>query len=190
MRKTLLSAAIALAVVTSNGHAADLQAGEYDWTGISIGLVGSTNDGKDIWDEDFTLERSEFLGGFAGYDQQFGQFVLGGRVTGQLGSMNEDEYAAFEYKGFYDFNARLGVAIDRALIYSTGGYSISDIEEDGESYTRGGFNIGGGFDYAVNDSVVVGAEYVYRSFDANCEPHGDPLEQQVHSVQAHIAFKF
>lgn len=189
MKRSMLCVAILMAGITAV-QAEELQSGGFDWTGVSMGIVGSTNDGKDIWDADYTLERSEFVGGLISYDKQFDSLVLGGRISGQFGAMKEDEYPGFEYQGFYDFNVRLGLAIDNALVYSTGGYSISQIEEDDVSYTRGGYNVGGGLDYAVSDNVVFGAEYVYRSFDANCEPHGDPIEQQVHSVQAHIVFKF
>jgi outer membrane immunogenic protein len=194
MRHLYLAAVAALlsSIATSSVFAADVLAPpEYDWSGISVGVVGTYNTGKDVWEDgDYPLEDVGFFGGFVGYDHQFGSFVLGARATGQFGSMKEDDYPDFEYQAFYDFNGRAGFAMDRALVYATGGYSVSSIEEDGESYTRGGYNIGGGLEYALTDNVIVGAEYVYRALEADCEPHGDTFEQKISSVQAHVSFKF
>ena len=185
-------AAFLTQLAVSSALAADVaMPADYDWSGISIGIVGSHNSGKDVWsDGDYPLEDAMFFGGFVGYDYQIDHFVLGARATGQFGSMKEEDYPSFEYQAFYDFNGRAGFALDRALVYATGGYSISSIEEDGTSYTRGGYNIGGGLEYAVTDNVIVGAEYVYRAMDAECEPHDESFEQKINTVQAHIAFKF
>lgn len=194
MNLSRLAAVVAVLapLAASRAFAADVSVpAEYDWTGISVGVVGSYNTGKDVWEDgDYPLEDAAFLGGFIGYDYQVDHFVLGARATGQFGSMKEKDYPDFEYQAFYDLNGRAGFALDRALIYATGGYSISSIEEDGEAYSRDGYNIGGGLEYAVTDNVIVGAEYVYRALEADCEPHGDQFEQKINSVQAHVSFKF
>jgi len=176
----------------SSAFAADVSVpSQYDWTGISVGVVGSFNAGNNEWDVDgtYTLENAAFGGGFIGYDHQIDQFVLGARATGQFGSMQEEDYPSFEYQSFFDFNARAGFAMDRTLIYATGGYSISNIEEDGETFSHGGYNVGGGLEYAVTGNVIVGAEYVYRSLEADCV-HDMQFQQKINSVQAHVSLKF
>lgn len=194
MKPSRLSAMAALLVsfAASEALAADLPVpADFDWSGISVGVIGSYNSGKDVWaDGDYPLKDAMFLGGFVGYDHQIDSLVLGARMSGQFGTMQEEDYPAFEYQAFYDFNGRAGFALDRALVYATGGYSISAIEEDGVSYNRGGYNVGGGLEYAVTDHVIVGAEYVYRALEADCEPHDVPFEQKINSVQAHVSFKF
>ena len=122
--KHLYQAAVATllsSIATSSAFAADgFAPSEFVWSGIAVGVVGSYSTGKDLWkDGDYPLEGAGFIGGFVGYDHQFGSFVLGARATGQLGGMEEEDDPDFEYQAFYDFNGRAGFAMDRALVYAT-----------------------------------------------------------------------
>lgn len=75
---------------------------------------------------------------------------------------------------------RLGIAWDRFLIYGTGGVAITSFNttyvdsagfftgvpgtNETLSYTRAGWTVGGGIEYAVTDNWSVQAEYRYSDF--------------------------
>ncbi len=67
---------------------------------------------------------------------------------------------------------RLGVAVDRALFYATGGAAFADFTDtfagrrgfDSFSHTLVGYTVGGGIEYAVTNNVSVRAEYRYSDF--------------------------
>jgi len=191
---TLLPFGAAGADLPAHSNAPDdfnIPALQFDWSGFSFGVVGSSNAGRDVWaDGDYPLKNSFFGGVRVGYDHQIGQFVLGGRVTGQLGSMKETDYPNFKYKSFLDFSARAGYNYDGILPYVAGGYSISEINEDGVNYTRGGYNFSAGIDYNLTKNVIIGFEYLHRGFDDKCEPHHQSFKQQINSFQAHVSYKF
>lgn len=163
-----------------------------DWSGFSLEALLSGQSGKNVWtgDGDYRLKSAAFGGLRVGYDRQDGDVVLGARLSAQFGSMHEKAYPAFEYKAFYDLNARAGYAFGDFLAYVTAGYSLSGIEENGVSYTRDGFNYGVGVQKQLTPSVTIGLEYLRREFSANCKPHGDEFKQRINSVQASVGYRF
>lgn len=193
----LIFAAVLLGATSSMAAdlslSADTAAGDGDVNanGLSVGVLGAWNFGKDIWegDGDYPLENAGFYGAYLAYDQKMDGLLLGARVSAQIGQMQEIDYPAFQYNAFYDLNARAGAQIDSLTLYGTGGYTISAITEDGSDYLRGGINVGAGIELMATEDVVLGAEYIYRYFKADCEPHGDTFEQNVSSVQLHLGWK-
>lgn len=191
LRLAPLAAALIPLACTSALAADATVSSAHDWSGVSLGLAGSISNGTNEWEDDgdFPLAESPFGGAFVGYDRQIDRFVLGGRATAHLGRMREVDYPTFEYRSFLDFNLRTGVAMERMLLYATGGYSVSNIEEDGENFSPTGYNIGAGVEYALTGDMIVGVEYAYRSLEAVC-PHDMRFEQKISSVRAHVALKF
>ena len=68
---------------------------------------------------------------------------------------------------------RVGIAIDRALFFATGGVAIGEIQHNyfaptGVVYpfapTRVGFTVGGGVEYAITNDFSLRAEYRYTDF--------------------------
>jgi len=65
---------------------------------------------------------------------------------------------------------RIGYALDRALIYATGGLALADVENSynspGDTFwsVRPGWTVGGGLDYALDDHWSLGLEYRYTDF--------------------------
>ena len=69
---------------------------------------------------------------------------------------------------------RLGVAVDRALFYATGGVAFGDLHNsyvnpfngavDSLSHTKVGYTVGGGVEYAITNNISLRAEYRFTDF--------------------------
>ena len=73
------------------------------------------------------------------------------------------------------FRGRIGIAVDRALFFATGGVAITDFSNSysgplfaggfqGQSNTRIGYVVGGGVEYAITTNFSLRAEYRYEDF--------------------------
>jgi outer membrane immunogenic protein len=186
----------------------------YNWTGFYIGInVGGHFAKDDIGTTSFdfpgagvidatsgtSLAPNGILAGMQiGYNWQVGRILLGIEVDGNwLGGsasrtlsfgppLNPVDVMTNSSKTQFltTVRPRVGVVLDRWLIYATGGLAfetfitndtftfpgeIGLIGEDKRT-TRTGETIGGGFEYAVLDSWTVKFEYLYvtfGSFDTN-----------------------
>ena len=103
---------------------------------------------------------------------------------------------------------RFGVAVDRALLYATGGVAFGDLSNsytntinglnDSMSHTRVGYTVGGGVEYAITNNFSLRAEYRYTDFGS----FNDPLTSSTNGggivrhhetnnrVQAGFSYKF
>lgn len=196
IRRLLLSTS-ALIAVAGSAFAADLPyrapppvyapvAPIFTWTGFYLGgQIGYA------WGTDsFTVygPASAFYGqrytpngvvggAHVGFDQQFNQFVLGleGDVEGS--GFNKNYGSGFLTLGTHvpvqgSIRARLGFALDRVLLYATGGAAFAGFTNtyssflgyDSVSNPRAGWTVGGGIELAVTDNWSVRAEYRYSDF--------------------------
>ena len=147
-----------LAMTTALSAPAFAQAfgGGGDWTGAYAGIqlgygdvdgTGSA-DGEDV-----------LYGIHAGYDYDFGQFVLGGEIDYDFGDIDLDGAATVDSVG--RFKIRGGYDFGKTLAYVTAGVAQVDTslgDENGEFY-------GVGFSYRVTDQYTIGAEILDHSFD-------------------------
>ena len=73
------------------------------------------------------------------------------------------------------FRGRIGIAVDRALFFATGGVAITDFSNaytsplfaggfQAQSNTRIGYVVGGGVEYAITTNFSLRAEYRYEDF--------------------------
>jgi outer membrane immunogenic protein len=173
----------------------------YSWTGFYVGAEfggqWGNNSGSVV--DNFTsgtvttsgsYNTSGVVGGgLVGYNYQINQFVLG--VEGDLtGSSNQGRFSttnAFGIAGLnasqntqYGFGAgvrgRLGYAIDRTLIYATGGWAYENIDQTYNnpninnylqqkiSTERSGYTIGGGVEYAFAPNWSARLEYRWTDY--------------------------
>ena len=128
-------------------------------------------------------ESGIIYGGYAGYDQQFGEFVVGveagfspnGRtITGDLADGGSIE---LNPKWSANASVRAGVVIaDRALVYGRAGYARSrysinrfangnDTATVSENETRDGLMFGGGIEFAFNEYAALRVEYRRNKLD-------------------------
>ena len=139
MKKYLL--AVLLAGVSATAFAADLPtrkappappvvyAPPFTWTGLYVGLNGGIGIGS-LSNSNFASPTGGVFGGTIGYNYQMGQFVIGGEADlgdSWLSRSSTPAPGAGAYKFSTDLTTterlRAGIAIDRTLLYLTGGYA-------------------------------------------------------------------
>src|ERR1700678_3125557 len=152
MKRVLLAAL--MAGVASNAMAADLPTHKepppapyyapppFTWTGIYVGVNGGWGWGQTS-NSSFGNVNGGLVGGTIGYNYQMGQFVLGyegdfdwsGVSSGTTGySLGGGAFGTNKLttEDILTQRARVGYAIDRTLLFVTGGYAGID--------TKGTFN--------------------------------------------------
>ncbi len=128
-----------------------------DWTGFYAGLNLGYDD---VTTNTLGAEGDDNTYGIhAGYDYDFGRFVLGGELEYDKtdidlgGAANVDDVARIKLRGGYDMG--------RTLIYATAGAARASTSLGDDT---GGF-AGIGVAYKVTDRFVVGGEVLEHRFD-------------------------
>ena len=226
MAKLFLSAA-AVALFATGAMAADLPSYEappmvapvpdnFSWTGFYAGLQAGYSWGdleSNVFignnaDEEFDADG--VVGGiFLGYNFGFTDtFVLGieGDFEGTGIETDDDDDLAVDYNAEVNWQAsirgRAGFAVDRLLVYGTGGIAFADFDtelddggdEDDDGATEVGWTAGAGVDYAFTDNIFVRGEYRYADFadfnDDEDDARGDVQDLESHTIRAGVGFKF
>jgi outer membrane immunogenic protein len=195
MRKLVLAGLSAVAISTG-AQAADLGvprgavaavvvAPAYSWTGFYVGAHLGGGFGRQTWAnvnltaEPVSLSPNGVLGGVHfGYNHQINNIVLGLDVALSAASLRASAVSvvnpAVTYGTRINFlttvTGRLGVAVDRALLYVSAGYAGANIQTTGvnaaidsfsNSNFRSGFTVGGGLNYQITPNWVAGLDYKY-----------------------------
>lgn len=203
-RLILVSASVI--AMTAAANAADLNRGPsaesykdtphygVTWNGFYIGANGGYGwDVSNIADEMGPLGASPeggFGGGQIGFNFQRGNFVFGVEADLQAAGISDSQSLAvgpmtIENKSSLDWfgtvRGRLGVALDRTLIYGTGGFAFGGItDETSCSVAAGaqmrcalgygthetdttGFVLGGGVEHKFNAAWSLKVEYQYMN---------------------------
>jgi outer membrane immunogenic protein len=129
--------------------------------------------------------EGSLAGGHLGFNHQFGRWVggvevslSGGDVEGSTSVSGSFDDISFRGKGKTEIDSlflatvRFGYAWNRSLAYVKGGYASADVklraaaevDDVGDvafssSERQAGFTLGGGFEYAFTNRVIVGLEY-------------------------------
>lgn len=194
-----------------SGFYLGLNAG-YGWSqsgGVSMGFLdpGATFFGPCLaagsCPAGLSYDRNGFVGGAqAGYNWQVDQFVFGVEAdidysdmdgTGALATAvapfaNGWFRSRSEIQWLGTLRGRAGLAIDRALIYGTGGLAYGGVKDSfqwgyptlGQVYqgrasnTEWGWTAGAGFEYAWTDNFILGAEVLYFDLGSTTVP-GIPI---------------
>lgn len=124
----------------------------------------------------------------AGYDWQFGNFVIGGLLEASYVDISDSVSGFSTTPASYTFSrdlnflgaarARAGFAADNLLFYATGGVAYGDVDHtftttnsvnsftsDSDDSGLWGWQAGGGAEYRLSDSLSLGVEYIYTSLD-------------------------
>ena len=191
--KKILLASVAFAAFAGSALAADLPSRKeapvftapvsvYNWTGFYVGVDAGVNlstASTTLGATGYSLNAARgVVGGFAGYNYQFAnKFVVGveGEVNGTFSGAKAIKVATTDTwsdKQGLDsvVRARLGYAIDRALIYVAGGVAFEDLSS--KFATSGttikanavGWTIGAGVDYAFSNNWFGRVEYRYTDY--------------------------
>jgi outer membrane immunogenic protein len=182
-------------------------AGVYDWGGFYVGV----NTGYSRTDTSFTAGGLAAdadldgwaLGAYAGYNVFNNGWVYGIEADVKR-DFNEERFDAggstFEAKTTWggSVRARLGYAIDRTLIYGTGGYAFTNAKLDnittgvGEKETFHGWTIGAGVEHAFTDTVAGRVEYRYSDYNKSdvFGVAGSDGDIDSHSIMLGVSMKF
>lgn len=174
MKSTFLTAALtaaAIAALATPGFADD-------WTGLYAGIgVGQSDvDGPAAQDGDDTS-----YGIHAGYDYDFGAWVLGGELeynwadVALAGGANTDAFSRLKFRAGYDFGPALGYVVAGASRANT---SLGD--DSGVVY-------GLGVAYAVGDSMTLSGELLRDDF-SDFNNSGSDLTTDTFNVRASFRF--
>lgn len=155
-----------------------------DWTGAYVGLhVGG---GRSSVDWTYTSNSSTadhngagVIGGVqAGYNYQVGQWVVGAEAdisASGIEGKTDCPNAAWSCETSIDWlgtaRLRLGYAVDRVLLYGTGGLAVGKVTANdhdkspptdySQSATMTGWSAGAGVEYALGDGWSVKGEYMH-----------------------------
>jgi outer membrane immunogenic protein len=210
MKKVLLAAL--MAGVASSAMAADLPTRKappapvtyappvFSWTGFYVGVNGGW--GGASGGGNLGSPTGGLVGGTVGYNYQIGQFVAGLEGDWDWADINKSSVngVAGAYSNKIDdlvtVRARAGYAIDRALLYVTGGYAGADDRVSaaipGVSSTdwRSGGVIGAGLEYAFTNNISAKAEYIYAPFQGRSYATGVKSDLDLSIVRAGLNYKF
>ena len=144
--------------------------------GIHVGYNFSTQSVPVIGQVAGAFSGLPFIGGFGGAGG-----VIGVEADGRGSDLKHTtplaNAAVFSTRDSITgtFRGRIGIAVDRALFFATGGVAIADFSNaysgplfaggfQGQSNTRIGYVVGGGAEYAVTSNFSLRAEYRYEDF--------------------------
>ena len=225
VRAPVRAAMLALALFTT--ASAPALAGDYDWSGFYVGGVASYNTGGDRLTEFttatgaprnmfFDYDLSGIAGGAkAGANLQFDSFVIGAEADFELSRVDGTFIDRIQNLGRGDdtfswqasLRGRAGFAMERMMIYGTGGVAAARSENkytlvpfgisepiEGTHY---GWTAGAGVDYAVTGNLIAGIEYRFTQLNdyTNVSKVAFPgisgtQEPHLNSLRVSLSYKF
>jgi outer membrane immunogenic protein len=176
----------------------------YDWSGFYVGVFGgggwgnhnvSNETGPATTFANYTANYSSqggMAGGEAGFNWQSGNYVLGIEADGFWSGINGGDAGAVNAGAFPiasvdqdnlrwggTLRARGGIAVDRLLLFFTGGWAYGDLVHTNTDPALGadqftvhgnGLTAGGGIAYAMTNNLIGKVEYRYYNFNAYSRP--------------------
>ncbi|HEY5794262.1 MAG TPA: outer membrane protein [Bosea sp. (in: a-proteobacteria)] len=196
----------------------------YSWTGIYLGVQGGYSWGQERTGFSDTLGRafngaafrqssdSALGGAHAGFNYQVGSIVFG--IEGDLEGLDAGETLIApgmtarvkrDWQG--SARGRVGFAMDRFMIYATGGAAFTDFDyrlydaatglSASADRSKTGWTAGAGVNFAYTDNLILGAEYRYTDYGKVNQAGSGPLlgltvrhEPTTHALRASVAYKF
>ena len=151
----------------------------FTWTGFYAGVNAGYGWGsqKGTADARFGALDGAQVGGTVGYNQQVGSLVFG--VESDLdwsNAKNTNGAAISKLNSMGTARGRVGYAVDRVLLFTTGGYAGGNVERTvGAASTsdwHNGYVLGGGMEYALTSNVSAKAEYLYTDLSSKTDTAG------------------
>jgi outer membrane immunogenic protein len=160
-----------------------------DWTGGYAGLqlgYADVEGSGGVLPAGIAVTGDDVIGGFtAGYDWDFGNFVLGAGLDMDIADLDVANAAVgtFTLERVYRLKVRGGYDLGNGLLYATAGGVGADV--DGLGYDTGYF-VGAGYEHMVTDTISLGGEVLYHEFD-NFQDTAD-IEATTFQVRANYRF--
>lgn len=177
----------AYAAFTWSGFYVGLQAG-YGWgnTDASSGSLSNFN-------QAYSYDTSGALGGVhAGINWQAQNLVFGletdlelaGIDSSGIGSLGSTHTTQIDALG--SFRGRVGFAMDRTLLYLTGGLAYADLTTSAPGIStndwRTGWTFGGGIEHAISQGVTARLEYRYTDLGSDTFASGSTGQSEASDV--------
>jgi outer membrane immunogenic protein len=181
---------------------ADSAEAQFTWNGGYAGIISGYGWGAvdaSVLQLDADGAR---LGAFAGYNFEFSPNLFIGAEAELAYDWNEDTatvsgQAVTVSSGLNGAaRARLGYGTDRALLYFSAGYAITELNGQSaalakQNKTMNGWTVGAGTDYAVTDKLITRIEYRYTDFgDVTFPGDAEAVNFKQHAVNLGLAVKF
>lgn len=227
IRKFLLSS-VTLVVIGGTAFAADLPSRRappvyvpppipvFSWTGLYVGGQVGYAWGQDRFPRGTSNPKGVIGGGHIGYNfAGLPGFGGNGLVLGVEGDIDGTDYrsvtglpatgarATSDLRNNIEgsVRARVGVAVDRALFYATGGAAFAGFHSNyytpagafiaQTSTTRTGWTVGGGVEYAITPVWSLRAEYRYSDFGSfNNLINGVNFSRRETQQRAQVGFSY
>ena len=186
----------------------------FSWTGVYVGVNGGfdwanfTKGGRNA----FGSSTGGLFGATVGYNYQISpNFVAGIEGDADWTNLSSTKVNAFStnsaskstLNSLFTVRGRLGYAVDRALIYATGGYAGGNVKSSLRDVTNGitatdssyrsGYALGAGLEYAFTNNISAKAEYIYTSLGSKSLFAGvDTIKPglNVQTIRAGINYRF
>ncbi|MGL4325588.1 MAG: outer membrane protein [Beijerinckiaceae bacterium] len=195
----------------------------FSWTGFYVGLQGGYQWGRTtgtlanaaglLPDPAAYNPNGMMVGAHVGYNYQINQIVVGlegdlewSDLSGRGISVSLARYHTTNVDWQASIRARLGIAIDRALIYVTGGVAFADVNHTigftpavlpYHSYgsMRTGWTAGAGLEYAFTNNWTGRVEYRYADYGKTsatsiANNSNDRSHLTTHAVRVGVSYKF
>lgn len=150
-----------------------------DWTGGYVGGRLGFGDGDVGGDEGDGV----MYGLGAGYDYDFGNWVLGGLLNYDQSEIELD--SGGEIENVMRLGLRAGPDLGRTLLYGTAGAAWADATVGGAGLSDNGWFAGVGLDYLLTDQWTIGGEILTHQFD-----DFDSTGLDVDATTAHLTANF
>lgn len=161
----------------------------YDWSGFYLGAHAGIWDGEVDFNGavDDTDDDDRFgYGAFAGYNHQFGNFVLGGELAYTFEGPGAQGVPDERLTNIFDAKARAGIAAGRALPYLFAGYTAAHYDD--LDIGVDGFNYGVGVDVLFTERLFGGIDLTVRDLEGEDGP--DTLNYDATTIGVRLGFKF
>lgn len=183
-----MTALIGIVAATGCAWSADLSPapspapGPYNWNGVYIGLNAGYGFGSELTaasgggvSASASTNVPGFVGGAqVGVNYQTGAVVWGFEADFDASTQNQSLASGVlsgtsQMPWFGTLRGRLGVAVDRLLIYGTAGGAAGGLRSNftipagptSTTVTYGTWTAGGGFEYGITDNLSARLEYLY-----------------------------
>ena len=164
-----------------------------DWSGPYVGVSlgqGSGEVGVPSTSGKDTLDNGTIYGLFAGYNLQRNSTVYGVELAFQSGDIKSAAFPSQGISPMLDLKGRLGYAAGSGLIYGVLGYSTNEAFVTGATSDGSGVSYGIGYDYKINDAILIGGELMSRKMQNDATAPILEVEPDISTFSLRAGMKF
>ncbi|WP_424987261.1 outer membrane protein [Microbulbifer sp. S227A] len=196
MTKRTTTALLLATAATASLAMAPARAGDFagGYVGVQLGYAYGDFDLGSVGDTLTDFDSDSVIGGISGgYLWAVGNgWYLGPEFQYDWANItidNSDTGETADFDGIARLNVIAGYELGDGMLYGSLGYAYTDVSGVGDFFdgSSDGYAIGLGYDWWVNDTWTVGAEYLYQSFDGIGSGGGDV---DLSTIYLRTAFRF